>query len=258
MTPSWYDYPQYYDLLFRSETQRESDFLVAAAQKYCCFPVRRLLEPACGSGRLVEEFARRGFDVTGFDLSEPALAYARRRLQRRRLKATIFQADMAKFHLDQPADAAYCTISTFRHLLTEDAARAHLQCVAQSLRPGGIYILAFHLLPPDADEECIERWIEWNGDTKVCGTLRVLNSSRRRRLETIRISLLVRRRRGTLRMRSEFPLRIYTAAQFRHLLAKVPELELCDVFDFWYDIEEPLPLNNDLADAVFVLRRKEN
>ena len=256
MTPSWYDYPQYYDLLFRSETQRESAFLVAAAQRYCDFPVRRLLEPGCGSGRLIVEFARRGYDVTGFDLSEPALAFARRRLQRRRLAATVFQADMAHFRLAQPVDAAYCTISTFRHLLTEDAARAHLQCVSRSLRPGGLYILAFHLLPPDADEECIERWTEWSGQTKVCGTLRVLNSSRRRRLETIRISLLVRRRSGVLRLRSEFPLRIYTAAQFRQLLAKVPELELCDVFDFWYDIDEPLRLNNELADAVFVLRRQ--
>ena len=27
----WYDYPQYYDLLFRSETRLEADFLEAAA-----------------------------------------------------------------------------------------------------------------------------------------------------------------------------------------------------------------------------------
>ena len=35
---SWYDYPQYYDLAFRSETRMEADFIEAACRKYCPFP----------------------------------------------------------------------------------------------------------------------------------------------------------------------------------------------------------------------------
>jgi hypothetical protein len=31
---SWYDYPQYYDLAFRSETRAEADFIEAACRKY--------------------------------------------------------------------------------------------------------------------------------------------------------------------------------------------------------------------------------
>ena len=31
----WYDYPQYYDLAFRSETVPEADFIEAACRKYC-------------------------------------------------------------------------------------------------------------------------------------------------------------------------------------------------------------------------------
>ncbi len=49
---------------------------------------------------------------------------------------------------------------------------------------------------------------------------------------------------------------MYTAAQFRSLLAKVPSLELCDVYDFCYEIDRPLRLNNELSDAVFILRRR--
>ena len=55
-----YDYPQYWDLAFRSETRLEADFIEVAARKYCEFPVRRLLEPGCGGGRLVIELAARG------------------------------------------------------------------------------------------------------------------------------------------------------------------------------------------------------
>ncbi len=254
---NWYDYPQYYDLAFRSETALEADFIEAAARKYCPFPVRRLLEPACGTGRLVAELAARGYHLTGFDLSRPSLAYLRRRLRRRRLAAHVFEADMADFRIRRPADLAYCTFDAFRHLLSEADARRHLQCVAASLRPGGIYILGFHLLPPDASEQCIERWTERRAGTEVTVTLRVVATDRRRRLETLRVSLLVRARGGrVLRLRHEFPFRMYTAPQFRRLLRSVPSLELLDVYDFWYEIDRPMKLDGQMNDTVFILKRR--
>jgi SAM-dependent methyltransferase len=255
MRTSWYDHPQYYDLAFRSETRLEADFIEAACRKYCPYPARRLLEPACGTGRLVTELAARHYRVAGFDLSEPALTFLRRRLKRRGLKADVFRADMADFQLAKPVDVAYNTFDSFRHLLSEEAARRHLECVAQSLRPGGIYILGFHLLPLDAAEECTERWTEAHGGLRVTVTLRVLDTRRRRRLEQIRVSMLVRQRENLLRFRDEFPLRLYTAGQFRRLLTKVPSLRLRDVYDFWYEIDSPLKLDNRLSDVVFVLQK---
>ncbi len=256
LSTSWYNRPQYYDLAFRSETRPEADFIEAACRKYCPFRVRRLLEPACGTGRLIAELAARGYRMTGLDLSGPSLKYLKRRLARRRLHASILQADMADFRLAAPMDAAYCTFDSFRHLLTERAARRHLQCMAKSLRPGGIYILGFHLLPPDTAEECIERWTERHGRTQVTVTLRVLATDRRRRIETLRVSLLVRNGLKELRLRHDFPFRMYTAAQFRRLLAATPSFELCDVYDFWYEIDHPFELNDDLSDSVFILKKR--
>ena len=54
---NWYDYPQYYDIAFQAYTRREADFIEAACRKYCPFEARRLLEPACGTGRLITELA---------------------------------------------------------------------------------------------------------------------------------------------------------------------------------------------------------
>ncbi|MGC3970867.1 MAG: hypothetical protein QM775_27105 [Pirellulales bacterium] len=58
------------------------------------------------------------------------------------------------------------------------------------------------------------------------------------------------------RLRDEFDLRLYNAAQFRELLAQVPELELCATYDFDYDLERPTRFDNRLSDAVFVLRKR--
>jgi SAM-dependent methyltransferase len=251
-----YDYPQYYDIAFQAYTQREADFIEAACRKYCSFDVRRLLEPACGSGRLVTELAARGYQMTAFDLSEPALSYLRRRLKRRRLHAETFQAEMSAFRLSRRVDAAYCTVNTFRHLLTEQAARDHLERIASSLRPGGIYVLGMHLLALDVNEEDVGRWTARRGDTKVTVRLRILRTDVRRRIENLRVWLLVLHGSKELQLTYDFQFRTYLPRQFRQLLDSVPSLELCDVYDFRYDIKQPFAVNDEMAYSVFVLRRR--
>jgi len=251
-----YDYPQYYDIAFQAYTRREADFIEAACRKYCPFDARRLLEPACGSGRLITEFAARGYQVTGFDLSQRALRYLRQRLALRRLSAETFEAEMSDFRCIGRIDAAYCTMSTFRHLLTEEAARNHLHCIAGSLRPGGIYVLGLHLLSLDGSEEDTERWTQRRGETKVTATARVLRIDLRRRIENVRICLLVHRGSKELRLRYEYQFRTYTRRQFRRLLRSVPSLELYGIYDFWSAIDQPLTLNDKIAYGVFVLRRR--
>jgi SAM-dependent methyltransferase len=254
----WYDHPEIYDLSLRDETPLEAEFVESACRKYCAFPVRRLLEPACGSGRMVTEMAARGYEVTGLDLNEKALAYLRKQLKRRKLTAELFRNDMADFSLPQPVDAAYCLLNSFRHLLTEADARRHLECVAANLRPGGVYLLGLHLVPPDAEYVSIERWRVREGRTRVNTDLRVIATDIRGRIERLQVSLVVHRGEKKWRFRGQFDLRLYNATQIRRLLKSVPAFELCDVYDFWYDISEPLELNNTISDTVFVLKRKEN
>ncbi|MCE9607673.1 MAG: class I SAM-dependent methyltransferase [Planctomycetia bacterium] len=253
---NWYDYPEYYDLAFADDTPGEADFIAAACAKHALGPVRTMLEPGCGGGRLVVELARRGFHTAGFDNNEKMLAYLKQRIARGKLSATAFAGDMTEFRVPKQVDAIFNTFNTFRHLTTEEAALAHLRSAHRALRKGGLYVLGFHLLPDDASLECIERWTAVRGKTKVTYTLRVVESSRRTRIEKLRVSMLVRSPAKELRLATEFPLRLYTATQFRKLLAAVPEFELCEVYDFCYDIDHPVKFDNELSDAVFILRKR--
>jgi SAM-dependent methyltransferase len=250
LSANWYDYPQYYDIAFQAHTRAEADFIETACRKYCPFDARRLLEPACGTGRLITEFAARGYQVTGFDISSSALTYLRRRLERRRLHAETFEAQMSDFRVAQSADAAYCMVNTFRHLLTEQAARSHLQCIVSTLRPGGIYVVGMNLLPSGA-----ARWAERRGKTKVTITESVLRTDVRRRIEDVEVCLTVRRGSNEFRLRHEYKLRTYTRTQFRRLLASVPSLELRDTYDVGYDIDRPL-LKDEVIYRVLVLSRR--
>jgi SAM-dependent methyltransferase len=253
---NWYDYPEYYDLAFADDTRGEADFIAAACQRYAIGPVRRMLEPGCGGGRLVVELARRGYHVLGFDNNEKMLAHLNTRIARGKLSAEAFAGDMTKFRLPQKVDAIFNTFNTFRHLTTDAAALSHLRSAATALRKGGIYVLGFHLLPDDASLECIERWKAKRGRANVSFTLRVVDSSRRTRIERLRVSMLVRSPTKEIRVATEFPLRLYSPKQFSELLKAVPEFELVEVYDFCYDIDDPVRFDDELSDAVFILRKR--
>lgn len=253
-SPDCYDNPRYWNLAFADETHPEADFVRAAADRYSPIPVTQVLDIACGGGRQLLELARRGYQVTGFDLNPASVRFARSLLQRRHLPGHVAVADMSGFQFPQKFDLAHCFVNSFRHLLTDDAVLRHLQCVAAALKPGGLYLLGLHLLPPDALELDCERWTVCHRDTRITTTVRVLQFDRRRRLENVRFSLRVRSPRVDLRLRTDHTLRIYRADQLKRLLSRSGLFQVLDVFDFWYDITEPLRLNDDLGDTVLVLQ----
>src|SRR5204862_1729996 len=145
---------------------------------------------------------------------------------------------------------------TFCPLLAGASGPGHLEWLPRNLRSWGIYLLGLHLLPSHAHPEDNARWTECRGQIKVTVTLRMLRIDLRHRIENLRVCLLVRRASKELRLRHEFQLRTYTVRQFRRLLGSVPSLEVCNIYDSRYDIEQPFALNERIAYCLFVLRRR--
>ena len=218
----WYQQPRYYDIAFASRNRVEIAFLGAMYRRYA--PAGgAILEPACGSGRLMEGLLRRGYQVHGFDLSETMVGYARDRLDARKLGGTLWVDDMTCFRPRKRYALAHCLVSSFKYLLTESAALAHLQCVANSLRAGGVYVLGFHLSDyrdqrPDSEEHSGGR-----GQTRVTCRIDSDPPNRRSRLETLRARLTVRMPTRTLGSETTWKFRTYDETQFLRLLAKVPD-----------------------------------
>lgn len=251
----WYDYPELYDAGFNDELWREADFFEAAFKKYVPFPVKTLFEPGCGSGRLIVEMATRGYRVTGLDLNQRMLDYSRQQLARSGQKATLVRGDMTDFRLRAQVDAAFNPINTFRHLLTEEAAAAHLRCVAAALKDHGVYILGLHLCPKDCDYYGSERWQAEVDGKRIYYTLTVVDSDLKRRVERLRLTMTVKGNGEHFKLIDHLELRLYTAAQLRSLIRSVPEFKIRGVFDFWYDINEPQKLDSNICDTVLVLQK---
>jgi SAM-dependent methyltransferase len=254
----WYDTPLYYDIIFDADTPREGDFLEAVWQRHGVpGGARRLLEPACGSGRLMVEMAQRGWRVSGFDGNPRMLEFARQRMVQAKVKASLWQDAMQRFTLPGAAqfDLAHCLVSTFKYLLTEADAVACLQRVAAALRPGGLFVLGLHLTDYSRTRMEHERWVaERDGVHVVCNT-RTWPADRQSRQERLRTRLRVRQAGREQLQETHWTFRTYDAAQLKALLRQVPELQTIACYDFTYDVESPRALDDRYADLILVLRR---
>ena len=258
-TRDWYDTPLYYDIIFDADTPREADFLEAVWQRHAGpGRGRRVLEPACGSGRLVLELARRGWRVDGFDASQPMLDYARDRLAAAGLRARLWPDRLQDFTAPAAGsyDLAHCLVSTFKYLLTEADARACLQRVADALRPGGLFVLGLHLSDYERTQPDHERWVATRDGVEVVCNTRTWPADRRTRLENLRTRLRVRREGQTQTQETRWPFRTYDTRQLRALLRAVPELETVACHDFTHDAASEFQLDGGHLDVVLVLRRR--
>ena len=74
----WFSSSYYLDI-YRHRDEEDARNLINLIQRTVSIDTHsKLLDIACGAGRHSLEFARRGFDVTGFDLSEYLISEAKR------------------------------------------------------------------------------------------------------------------------------------------------------------------------------------
>jgi SAM-dependent methyltransferase len=105
---------------------------------------QRVLDIACGHGRLTRELADRGACVTGIDISAALVAKARAAEGKRSLGISYVVADIARWQ--PPAPVLFDVVTCNFGLSDIDDLAACAAAVAAALRPGGIF--AFGILHP--------------------------------------------------------------------------------------------------------------
>jgi len=105
----------------------------------------RVLEVACGSGRVLVPLARTCRRIVGLDASPPMLALTREKLSAAGLAAAesvrLVEGDMRCFALDETFDLAIVAVKSFAYLTERSDQQRALAAVAAHLRPGGLLTL---------------------------------------------------------------------------------------------------------------------
>jgi 2-polyprenyl-3-methyl-5-hydroxy-6-metoxy-1,4-benzoquinol methylase len=103
---------------------------------------RRILDIGCGTGRHAIELARRGYQVTGIDLSEAQLIRARQKAADAGVAVDFQRRDATQPHFQREFDAAimFCE-GAFSLMETDEKNYAVLVHAAAVLRPGAKLLL---------------------------------------------------------------------------------------------------------------------
>ena len=109
-----------------------------------------VLEPFCGSGRVLVPLAKAGHRVTGVDVSPHMLALAHQRLalagSEVEGRAHLILGDVRDLEVDRHFDLAIIAVKSLAYLIDRNSQQVALSTVARHLRPGGL--LALDLLNP--------------------------------------------------------------------------------------------------------------
>lgn len=137
---------RYYHAAFPEGYPCEKKKIKKCIEEYIPHDVKRVLEPACGSGRLLIDLADMGYEVTGYDLSDEMVTYSTQRMEESGIKdrVTIIKEDMITAAFEVQFDLAFNAINSLRYLMIDEDYLRHFRNTAASLKPGGVYLV--HLI----------------------------------------------------------------------------------------------------------------
>jgi SAM-dependent methyltransferase len=134
-------------------------------------PPAKVVDLGCGTGRHVVHLARRGYEVTGVDLSEHMLAQARSKVEAEGLPARLVRGDICSLgELASGAfDGAVCMFSTLGLLKGRKLRLAALAEARRLLRPGGAYVFHVHNRLHNLTHSEGRRWLVRNAVAAALG-----------------------------------------------------------------------------------------
>jgi 2-polyprenyl-3-methyl-5-hydroxy-6-metoxy-1,4-benzoquinol methylase len=135
--------PEYMNNSFTKNTLVEVDFII---EELDLPQGSRILDVGCGTGRHSVELARRGYSVTGVDISSGMLAEAKETARKAGVEVEWIHADATQFKSDKMFDAAICLCEGAFGLLGMDGdpfehELSILRNINSALKPNGKIIL---------------------------------------------------------------------------------------------------------------------
>ena len=121
------------------EYEKWADYIERHFAK-CGREISSVVDLGCGTGSLLVELARRGYDMTGIDLSGEMLMVAMDKCAELERMPLLLQQDMSRLTLLQPVDAVVCCLDSLNYVTRPQAVQRTFRRVWDNLNPGGLFL----------------------------------------------------------------------------------------------------------------------
>lgn len=120
--------------------EQQADLIVKALDLR---PGDKVLDTVCGNGRHAVALAKRGYDVTGADLSEVQIESARKAAEAAGVAVRLIVHDMRDLPFEAEFDAAYNVFTSFGYFEDQEDDRRALRSFRRALKPGGRFLVDY-------------------------------------------------------------------------------------------------------------------
>ena len=136
---SWFNTP-YYHILYKDRGHEEAEVFMKNLTQFLNIPEQaHILDLACGKGRHSVHLNSLGYQVTGLDLSEESIAYAKQ-FENSSLHFDVH--DMSTPYHDQ-FDAVFNLFTSFGYFENEEDNLNTIKAIKANLKPNGIGVIDF-------------------------------------------------------------------------------------------------------------------
>lgn len=137
---NWFDSP-FYHLLYSNRDAIEAQQFIDHLLNHLQPPANsKMLDLACGRGRHATYLAKKGFQITGIDLSPQSIAFAK---QEERDNLDFYIADMRETFKANYFDYVWNFFTSFGYFLEKSENLKSVQSISKSLKPKGFVIIDF-------------------------------------------------------------------------------------------------------------------
>jgi len=140
MTEQYAILASYYDRIMEDiDYEAWCDFYEACFARNGAAP-KKILDLACGTGSITVPLAKRGYAMTGLDLSAEMLALAQEKSDEAGVRIRLSEQNIALFGAGGSFDAAICSFDGVNYLTSPRDVQSCFSCVADELSDGGLFI----------------------------------------------------------------------------------------------------------------------
>lgn len=140
MTEQYAILASYYDRIMEDiDYEAWCDFYEACFSENGIAP-KKILDLACGTGSITVPLAKRGYSMTGLDLSSEMLALAQDKCDEAKVKVRLSEQNIASFQAGSGFDAVICSFDGVNYLTAARDVQSCFARVCEALSDEGIFI----------------------------------------------------------------------------------------------------------------------